>query len=116
MRFEGGCARVNLIMSKQRKAVFLIVAVIVMLMMSACASLSVDDRMDLAMQCEQDCDLLWEEYNVAAERADRRRAKRSAGDCGRDMILYCGHACTATRRHGEVAGYCVPKDSIFISW
>lgn len=111
----GCCATVDT-MSKQSKMVFLIVAVIFMLMMSACAGLSVDERMDLAMECDagDECDVLWDEYNKAAARLERRRAKREAGNCGRGMVHFCNATCMATRRHGEAYGQCVPAGSINI--
>ena len=89
-----------------------LILLIAMAILAGCAIVSVDDRLDLAMECEQDCDLLWEEYNTAAEQADRRRAKLAAGDCGRGMILYCNRWCTATRTNKN-EGVCVPQNSIF---
>ena len=101
-------------MNIQNKAVFLIVAVIFML--TACAGLSLNDRLDLAMECGtgDECDLLWEEYNTSAARLERRRERLGAGKCGSGMVLYCNANCTATRRHGKIAGVCVPT-SVFIN-
>lgn len=87
---------------------------IILIMILGCTSLSVDDRMNLAMKCGtgNECDLLWNDYDKAAERLDRRKAKRAAGKCGKGRVLFCNANCNASRRKGEMTGICIPRESI----
>jgi len=106
----------TLLMTPKNKALFLIVAVcIIFLMMSACAGLSVEERYELARECQvtqdQDCKELWADWNRGVEAQQRRDAQRKA-PCDRGYVLYCDQWCTRGKLHREVAGVCVKKSAI----
>ena len=86
--------------------VFLWVAV----SLSGCVA-SVSERWAIANLCEQaieaDCTAEWDAYNSGVDAKERRQRQQNV--CGRGYYLYCNHACTATRRRGEVAGVCISR-------
>lgn len=83
--------------------------VLIILLFAGCSNMSINNRMDLAMKCGKgtECDLLWDDYNKAAERLARRNAELAAGNCGQGKVLFCNRACMANKRDLEVRGICI---------
>ncbi len=98
------------------KAIYLVVAIIFVFMMSACGA-TLEERYYLAATCqlneEADCQGLWDDWNDGVE-AQKRRDARRADPCGRGMVLYCDHYCMMARRSGEIAGECVQQQTIVL--
>ena len=98
-------------MTKVEKAVFLIVAIIFVLMMSACGA-SVEERFDTAIACqaiEADCTEEWDDYNRGIEAQDRRD-RRNFNPCPRGYFLYCDQWCSMTKMNrDEKPGICVRR-------
>ena len=89
-----------------------LILIIAMTLFAGCAFVSVDDRMDLAVDCGigDECQVLWDEYNEALERQELRAENRRSV-CGSGMILYCDKWCTASRSNKN-EGICVSRNSI----
>lgn len=65
---------------------------VLILMLSGCTSLSVNQRLDAAIACQQvegaNCEVEWAAYNTGVE-AQVRREKRDARGCPRGYYEFC---------------------------
>lgn len=94
-----------------------LIALLFALTLAGCAGLSVEERFELASECQvtadQNCEQLWADWNRGVEAQDRRDRERMS-PCGQGYVLICDHWCSKTKRMGETAGVCVKQSSI--SW
>ncbi len=93
------------------------IALLFALTLSGCAGLSVEERFDLASECQAvagaDCQKLWDDWNLGVE-AQARRDAANEPPCPQGYVLYCDRWCTKSAIGRGSHGICVKSSSI--SW